>query len=347
MQPTAATNTAAISAAEVGRRLANGEQGQAIAKELGLTETAFSKLRSTYYHAYINLLKAEAEQAKADADKAKQMATQLQGTKEGLQKSCERLQVELNQLQVVASGVQVNSEQLQVVETNLQLTTERLRQSETNLQVVSENLQAKGEQLQVTETNLHEVTRRLQVSETNLQTVTSQLQANASRLQIVETERETIAANLQVIETERDRLATELQAVTVERDGLATDLQAGRKSIAEQQVLTHPRFLLWAIIGFEGYNAWQLFSNMQLQMFPFVMAMVFALFFGLASVTALAANHRWGVWVCVASAFVSNAIHANLFVAPSLAGGFYTLLPCVLVYLFADMYKNKNNSLTI
>ena len=312
MQPTAATNTAAISAAEVGRRLANGEQGQAIAKELGLTETAFSKLRSTYYHAYINLLKAEAEQAKADADKAKQMATQLQGTKEGLQKSCERLQVELNQLQQSAT-----------------------------------NLQAKGEQLQVTETNLQAMASRLQQSETNLQVVSERLQAKASQLQVVETERNQIASDLQVIETERDRLATELQAVTVERDGLATDLQAGRKSIAEQQVLTHPRFLLWAIIGFEGYNAWQLFSNMQLQMFPFVMAMVFALFFGLASVTALAANHRWGVWVCVASAFVSNAIHANLFVAPSLAGGFYTLLPCVLVYLFADMYKNKNNSLTI
>lgn len=308
MQPTAATNTAAISAAEVGRRLANGEQGQAIAKELGLTETAFSKLRSTYYHAYISQLKAEAEQAKDETVKAKQTATQLQGTKEGLQKSCERLQVELNQLQQSATNLQAKGEQLQVTETNLQLTTERLQQSETNLQVVSERLQA-----------------------------------NASRLQIVETERETIAANLQVIETERDRLVIKLQAVTVERDGLVTELQAGRKSIAEQQVLTHPRFLLWAIIGFEGYNAWQLFSNMQLQMFPFVMAMVFALFFGLASVTALAANHRWGVWVCVASAFVSNAIHANLFVAPSLAGGFYTLLPCVLVYLFADMYKNKNS----
>ena len=303
---------AAITSAEVGRRLANGEQGQAIAKELGLTETAFSKLRSTYYHAYINLLKVEAEQAKADADKAKQMATQLQGTKEGLQKSCERLQVELNQLQQSAT-----------------------------------NLQAKGEQLQVTETNLQAMASRLQQSETNLQVVSERLQAKASQLQVMETERNQIASDLQVIETERDRLATELQAVTVERDGLATDLQAGRKSIAEQQVLTHPRFLLWAIIGFEGYNAWQLFSNMQLQMFPFVMAMVFALFFGLASVTALAANHRWGVWVCVASAFVSNAIHANLFVAPSLAGGFYTLLPCVLVYLFADMYKNKNNSLTI
>ena len=309
MQPTAATNTAAISAAEVGRRLANGEQGQAIAKELGLTETAFSRLRSSYYDAYINLLKTEAEQAKAETVKAKQTATQLQGTKEGLQKSCERLQAELNQLQQSAT-----------------------------------NLQAKGEQLQVTETNLQAMASRLQQSETNLQTVTSQLQAKASRLQVVETERETIAANLQVIETERDRLATELQAVTVERDGLATDLQAGRKSIAEQQVLTHPRFLLWAIIGFEGYNAWQLFSNMQLQMFPFVMAMVFALFFGLASVTALAANHRWGVWVCVASAFISNAIHTNLFNQPSLEGSFYTLLPCVLVYLFADMYKVKNNS---
>ena len=310
-QPTATANST-ISAAEVGRRLANGEQGQAIAKELGLTETAFSKLRSTYYHAYISQLKAEAEQAKDETVKAKQTATQLQGTKEGLQKSCERLQAEINQLQ----------------------------QSETNLQ-------AKGEQLQVTETNLQAMASRLQQSETNLQVVSERLQAKASQLQVMETERNQIASDLQVIETERDRLATELQAVTVERDGLATDLQAGRKSIAEQQVLTHPRFLLWAIIGFEGYNAWQLFSNMQLQMFPFVMAVVFATFFGLASVTALAANHRWGVWVCVASAFVSNAIHANLFVTPSLAGGFYTLLPCVLVYLFADMYKNKNKNLTI
>jgi small-conductance mechanosensitive channel len=307
MQPTTtATNTAAISAAEVGRRLANGEQGQAIAKELGLTETAFSKLRSTYYHAYINLLKAEAEQAKADAAKAKQMATQLQGTKEGLQKNCERLQAELKQLQVTET-----------------------------------NLQAKGEQLQVTETNLQAMASRLQQSETKLQAVTSQLQEKASRLQVVETERNQIATELQAAETERNRLATELKAVTVERDGLATDLQAGRKSIAEQQVLTHPRFLLWAIFFFEGYNAWQLFSNMTLQQFPYAMAVMFALFFGLASVTALAANHRWGVWVCVGAAFVSNAIHANLFVAPSLAGGFYTLLPCVLVYLFADMYKNK------
>ena len=304
-QPTATANNT-ISAAEVGRRLANGEQGQAIAKELGLTETYFSRLRSSYYDAYIAQLKTEAEQAKVDAAKAKQMATQLQGTKEGLQKNCERLQAELKQLQQSAT-----------------------------------NLQAKGEQLQVTETNLQAMASRLQQSETKLQAVTSQLQEKASRLQVVETERNQIATELQAAETERNRLATELKAVTVERDGLATDLQAGRKSIAEQQVLTHPRFLLWAIIGFEGYNAWQLFSNMQLQMFPFLMAMVFALFFGLASVTALAANHRWGVWVCVASAFVSNAIHANLFVAPSLAGGFYTLLPCVLVYLFADMYKNK------
>jgi predicted nucleic acid-binding Zn-ribbon protein len=304
-QPTATANST-ISAAEVGRRLANGEQGQELAKELGISEATFSRANASYLKAYISQLKTEAEQAKAETVKAKQTASQLQGTKEGLQKSCERLHVELNQLQQSAT-----------------------------------NLQAKGEQLQVTETNLQSMASRLQQSETKLQTVTSQLQAKASQLQAMETERNQIATELQAAETERNQIATELQAVTVERDGLATELQAGRKSITEQQVLTHPRFLLWAIIGFEGYNAWQLFSNMQLQMFPFLMAMVFALFFGLASVTALAANHRWGVWVCVASAFVSNAIHANLFVAPSLAGGFYTLLPCVLVYLFADMYKNK------
>ena len=296
MAATVQNNTSA----QIGKRLADGEQAQKIAAEFGMTETSFSRSRSQYYEAYILSLQTELNAAKT-------AATQLQGVNNGLQKSCDKLQATVTELQTNASTTTVTAEQLQVMETNL-----------------------------------HEVTRRLQQSETNLQVVSERLQAKASQLQVMETERNQIASDLQVIETERDRLATELQAVTVERDGLATDLQAGRKSIAEQQVLTHPRFLLWAIIGFEGYNAWQLFSNMQLQMFPFVMAMVFALFFGLASVTALAANHRWGVWVCVASAFVSNAIHANLFVAPSLAGGFYTLLPCVLVYLFADMYKNKN-----
>lgn len=304
MQPTA-NNT--ISAAEVGRRLANGEQGKTLAELLGISETAFSKLSRKYYHAYITQLKAETEQAKAETVKAKQTANQLQGTKEGLQKSCERLQKSYDQLQQSTS-----------------------------------NLQAKGEQLQVTETNLQAMASRLQQSETNLQEVSSRLQAKASQLQAMETERNQIATELQAAETERNRLATKLQAVTVERDGLATELQAGRKSITEQQVLTHPRFLLWAIIGFEGYNAWQLFSNMQLQKFPLVMAFFFAAFFGFASVTALVANIRWGVWFCVASAFISNAIHAKIFAAFSLEGLFYTFLPCVLIYLFSDMYKNKN-----
>lgn len=298
MAATVQNNTSA----QIGKRLADGEQAQKIAAEFGMTETSFSRSRSQYYEAYILSLQTELNAAKT-------AATQLQGVNNGLQKSCDKLQATVTELQTNASTTTVAAEQVQVMETNLHEVTSRLQQSETNLQVVSERLQAK-----------------------------------ASQLQVMETERNQIASDLQVIETERDRLVIKLQAVTVERDGLVTELQAGRKSIAEQQVLTHPRFLLWAIIGFEGYNAWQLFSNMQLQMFPFVMAMVFALFFGLASVTALAANHRWGVWVCVASAFVSNAIHANLFVTPSLAGGFYTLLPCVLVYLFADMYKVKNNS---
>ncbi len=298
MAATVQNNTSA----QIGKRLADGEQAQKIAAEFGMTETSFSRSRSQYYEAYILSLQTELNAAKT-------AATQLQGVNNGLQKSCDKLQATVTELQTNASTTTVTAEQLQVMETNL-----------------------------------HEVTRRLQQSETNLQEVSSRLQAKSSQLQAMETERNQIATELQAAETERNQIATKLQAVTVERDELATELQAGRKSITEQQVLTHPRFLLWAIIGFEGYNAWQLFSNMQLQMFPFLMAMVFALFFGLASVTALAANHRWGVWVCVASAFVSNAIHANLFVAPSLAGGFYTLLPCVLVYLFADMYKNKNIS---
>ena len=303
-QPTATANST-ISAAEVGRRLANGEQGQELAKELGISEATFSRANASYLKAYISQLKTEAEQAKAETVKAKQTASQLQGTKEGLQKSCERLQVELNQLQQSAT-----------------------------------NLQAKGEQLQVTETNLQSMASRLQQSETKLQTVTRQLQEKASRLQVVETERNAIAHQLQTT-------TEQLQLIAEDRNELATELQAlakVRKPIAEQFILTHARFLLWAIFFFEWYNAFLLYSNMVVQQFPVVTAWIFAAFFGLASVTALAANHRWGVILCVTAAFFSNAIHADLFTYPSLQGGFYTLLPCLLILLFADMYKKINIS---
>lgn len=279
--------------AEIGKRLANGEQSKDIAAELGIDASSFSRSQPQYYKAYIAALQTE-------LNKVQTTATQLQGVNNGLQKSCEKLQTAVTELQASATQTAVTSEHVQA-----------------------------------TEINLHETATRLQKSETNLQTVTSQLQTAASRLQIVETERNAIAEQLQAA-------TDQLQILATDRNQLATELQAlakVRKPIVEQFILTHARFLLWAIIGFETYNAWQLFSNMQLQAFPFLMAVVFSSFFGLASVTALAANHRWGVWVCVASAFVSNAIHANLFAAPSLAGGFYTLLPCVLVYLFADMYK--------
>lgn len=236
---------------------------------------------------------------------AKTAATQLQGVNNGLQKSCEKLQTAVTELQANASTTAVTSEQMQVMETNLQLTSERLR-----------------------------------TSETNLQTVTSQMQAAASRLQIVETERNAIAEQLQ-------SATDQLQVLATDRNQLATELQAlakVRKPIAEQFILTHARFLLWAIIGFETYNAWQLLSNMQIQEVPYAMAVVFSTFFGLASVTVLAANHRWGVILCVTAAFFSNAIHADLFTYPSLQGGFYTLLPCLLILLFADMYKKINIS---
>ncbi len=292
----AQTQTNNNTSAQIGKRLADGEQAQKIAAEFGMTETSFSRSRSQYYEAYIQSLQTE-------LNKAQTTATQLQGVNNGLQKNCERLQVTVTELQTNASTDTVTAERLQAMETNLQLTSERL-----------------------------------QVSETNLQTVTSQLQTKASELQIVTTERKGIAEQLhnateqlQILATDRNELATELQA-----------LAKVRKPIAEQRILTHARFLLWAIIGFETYNAWQLLSNMELQQFPYRMAVVFATFFGLASVTALAANHRWGVILCVTAAFFSNAIHADLFTYPSLQGGFYTLLPCLLILLFSDMYRKTN-----
>lgn len=285
MAATVQNNTSA----QIGKRLADGEQAQKIAAEFGMTETSFSRSRSQYYEAYILSLQTELNAAKT-------AATQLQGVNNGLQKSCDKLQATVTELQTNASTTTVTAEQLQVMETNLHEVTRRLQQSETNLQVVSE---------------------RLQVTDAKLQEVTTKLQDTRQQLQEVEEERDQYGATLQ-------------------------SLVYIRKPILEQRTLTHPRFLLWAIFFFEGYNGWQLYENMKLQQFPYFMAFVFATFFGLASVTALAANHRWGVILCVTAAFFSNAIHADLFGVLSLESVFYTLLPCLLILLFADMYKNKN-----
>ena len=285
MAATVQNNTSA----QIGKRLADGEQAQKIAAEFGMTETSFSRSRSQYYEAYILSLQTELNAAKT-------AATQLQGVNNGLQKSCDKLQATVTELQTNASTTTVTAEQLQVMETNLHEVTRRLQQSETNLQVVSE---------------------RLQVTDAKLQEVTTKLQDTRQQLQEVEEERDQYGATLQ-------------------------SLVYIRKPILEQRTLTHQRFLLWAIFFFEGYNGWQLYENMKLQQFPYFMAFVFATFFGLASVTALAANHRWGVILCVTAAFFSNAIHADLFTYPSLQGGFYTLLPCLLILLFADMYKKTN-----
>ena len=285
MAATVQNNTSA----QIGKRLADGEQAQKIAAEFGMTETSFSRSRSQYYEAYILSLQTELNAAKT-------AATQLQGVNNGLQKSCDKLQATVTELQTNASTTTVTAEQLQVMETNLHEVTRRLQQSETNLQVVSE---------------------RLQVTDAKLQEVTTKLQDTRQQLQEVEEERDQYGATLQ-------------------------SLVYIRKPILEQRTLTHPRFLLWAIFFFEGYNGWQLYENMKLQQFPYFMAFVFATFFGLASVTALAANHRWGVILCVTAAFFSNAIHADFFTYPSLQGGFYTLLPCLLILLFADMYKKIN-----
>ena len=287
MAATVQNNTSA----QIGKRLADGEQAQKIAAEFGMTETSFSRSRSQYYEAYILSLQTELNAAKT-------AATQLQGVNNGLQKSCDKLQATVTELQTNASTTTVTAEQLQVMETNLHEVTRRLQQSETNLQVVSE---------------------RLQVTDAKLQEVTTKLQDTRQQLQEVEEERDQYGATLQ-------------------------SLVYIRKPILEQRTLTHPRFLLWAIFFFEGYNGWQLYENMKLQQFPYFMAFVFATFFGLASVTALAANHRWGVILCVTAAFFSNAIHADLFGVLSLESVFYTLLPCLLILLFADMYKNKNIS---
>ena len=306
--------------AKIGELLHNGTPQSQIAAETGLTAAKISTLKQQYLNAYL----LDVEQKKHQATKIQLTNANTKAvTAEALRRENEQLKQQIGtlkaaktKLQATDNELQVTAEKLQASETNLQEVVKRLQQSETNLQEVTERLQVSDAKLQEVTTNETELTKHLQVSDAKLQEVTTKLQQSE----------------------------TDLQQVTTKLQDAHQQLQVQKAPIKEQKILTHPRFLLWAIIGFETYNAWQLLSNMQLQSFPYAMAFVFATFFGLASVTALAANHRWGVILCVTAAFFSNAIHADLFTYPSLQGGFYTLLPCLLILLFADMYKNKNIS---
>ena len=309
--------------AKIGELLHNGTPQSQIAAETGLTAAKISTLKQQYLNAYL----LDVEQKKHSVTKSQLTnantkavtAEALRSENEQLKQQIGTLKAAKTKLQATDNELQLTAEKLQASETNLQEVVRRLQQSETNLQEVTERLQVSDAKLQQVTTNETELTKHLQVTDAKLQEVTTKLQDTRQQLQEVEEERDQYGATLQ-------------------------SLVYIRKPILEQRTLTHPRFLLWAIFFFEGYNGWQLYENMKLQQFPYFMAFVFATFFGLASVTALAANHRWGVILCVTAAFFSNAIHTNLFGVLSLESVFYTLLPCLLILLFADMYKNKNNS---
>ena len=308
---------------KIGELLHNGTPQSQIAAETGLTAAKISTLKQQYLNAYLLDVEQKKHQATkiqlTNANTKAVTAEALRSENEQLKQQIGTLKAAKTKLQATDNELQLTTDKLQASETNLQEVVRRLQQSETTLQEVTERLQVSDAKLQQVTTNETELTKHLQVTDAKLQEVTTKLQDTRQQLQEVEEERDQYGATLQ-------------------------SLVYIRKPILEQRTLTHPRFLLWAIFFFEGYNGWQLYENMKLQQFPYFMAFVFATFFGLASVTALAANHRWGVILCVTAAFFSNAIHTNLFGVLSLESVFYTLLPCLLILLFADMYKNKNIS---
>ena len=304
--------------AKIGELLHNGTPQSQIAAETGLTAAKISTLKQQYLNAYLLDVEQKKHQATkiqlTNANTKAVTADALRSENEQLKQQIGTLKAAKTKLQATDNELQVTAEKLQASETTLQEAVKRLQQSETTLQEVTERLQVSDAKLQQVTTNETELTKHLQVTDAKLQEVTTKLQQSE----------------------------TDLQQVTTKLQDTREQLQVQKAPIKEQKILTHPRFLLWAIFFFEGYNGWQLYENMKLQQFPYFMAFVFATFFGLASVTALAANHRWGVILCVTAAFFSNAIHADLFGVLSLESVFYTLLPCLLILLFADMYKKTN-----
>ena len=311
--------------AKIGELLHNGTPQSQIAAETGLTAAKISTLKQQYLNAYL-----------LDVEQKKHQATKIQLTNANTKAvTADALRSENEQLKQQIGTLKAAKTKLQATDNELQVTAEKLQASETNLQEVTERLQVSDAKLQQVTTNETELTKHLQVSDAKLQEVTTNETELTKHLQVTD-------AKLQEVTTKLQQSETDLQQVTTKLQDAHQQLQVQKAPIKEQKILTHPRFLLWAIIGFETYNAWQLLSNMQLQSFPYAMAFVFATFFGLASVTALAANHRWGVILCVTAAFFSNAIHTNLFGVLSLESVFYTLLPCLLILLFADMYKKTN-----
>ncbi len=220
----------------------------------------------------------------------------------------------------------------------LQANNEKLQRDLRTLQAIETEQRRSCNELQIRCEQLQQATTHMQVTET-------ELQETATRLQLIETDRNRIETELQRVQTEYDRVAKQLRTTEQERNKCAhmvveLEKKLQPKQIKLQRLLTSPLFLLLAIIAFEGYNGWQLFANMETQQFPTAMAFVFSVFFGLASVTALAAGHRFGIILCITAAFFSNAIHAGLLkTGITFEGAFYTLLPCILIGLFADMYK--------
>jgi hypothetical protein len=175
---------------------------------------------------------------------------------------------------------------------------------------------------------------------TDLQVITTELQRLESKLHLSETEKQKALTDLQLLETEKQKALTDLQWVERELQDMK-EAEASGGEIFEQRVLTHPRFLLLSIVVFESYNSAQLFSNMRSQDYPIGMATMFAMFFGVSAVTTLCSGNKLGTILCILAGFISNAIHVDLFSTPTPYGFFFTILPCLLIAIFAQMFAHR------
>lgn len=101
-------------------------------------------------------------------------------------------------------------------------------------------------------------------------------------------------------------------------------------------------YILLGIGAFESYNGYILYLNMISKDIPELIAIPYAIFFAITSITVLIFKHNWGIIFCLTAAFFNGLIHVGIDNV-DMENLFYIILTVSSVGIFSQIYNKLNN----
>jgi hypothetical protein len=144
------------------------------------------------------------------------------------------------------------------------------------------------------------------------------------------------------IATEVETLRKENELLTEQANVIPSLTEQLEQHLKPKYWLQKVSYILLGIGAFESYNGYILYLNMISKDIPELIAIPYAIFFAITSITVLIFRHNWGIIFCLIAAFFNGLIHVGIDNI-DMENLFYIILTVSSVGIFSQIYNKLNN----